>query len=114
MAERTQESIKEQKLFEESRRLIENEIKGVDSLIDAALDGRAKTPENVVKLWRLVARAFQATLSLPEGRCRSGGTVYWNEIAAFLRGNGYTEEQLAALRSGQQDAPDMFDDWQGE
>jgi hypothetical protein len=112
VAERTAEQIKEYQLFTESRRLIENEVKGMDSLLDAALDGRAQTPENVVKLWRLVARAFQATLSLPEGRCRSGGTVYWNEVAAFLRNSGWSDEQLAALRSGQQEGPDAFDDWQ--
>jgi hypothetical protein len=108
--ERTQESIKEQRIFEESRRLIENEVKGAD-LIEAGLDGRAKTAENVIKLWRMVSRAFQATLSLDPGQCRSGGTVYWNEIAAFLRTEGYSDEQLAALRSGSE-GPDLFESWE--
>jgi hypothetical protein len=97
---RTPDSVRESRIFHESRRLIDLERSGDEDILAAALNGRTRDEANLVQLWRLCRVAFQATLSLPPGRCRSGAEVYWSAIVEFLTAQGWTEEQLKALRNG--------------
>jgi hypothetical protein len=99
--QRTPDAVRESKIYHESRRLIELERSGAEDLIGAALDGRERNVENVTRLWRLCRAAFQATLSLPLGRCSCGAYTYWEAIADYLTTTvGWTEKQLKDLRNG--------------
>lgn len=88
---------RENEIFRESIRLINLEGAG-DELLDEALNGREETADNVATLWRMVARAFAASMSLPPGRCRDGWTKYWLACSNFLKNAGWTEKQLNELR----------------
>lgn len=88
---------KENAILWESIRLIDLEGSG-DELLEEALNGREKTVDNVAAMWRMVARAFAASMSLPSGRCRDGWTKYWNACQDFLKTEGWADEQLKNLR----------------
>jgi hypothetical protein len=88
---------RENEIFWESTRLINLGATG-DELLDEALNGREKNADNVAVLWRMVARAFAASMSLPPGRCRDGWTKYWNVCRDFLKTEDWTDEQLKNLR----------------
>jgi hypothetical protein len=96
--EKTQEEIKGNRVFQESRRIIELEGQGPEDLLSAGLSGRERSIENVVKLWKLVFRTYQATMSLPAGRCKDDWTPYWNVCSEFLQQAGWSAEQLEELR----------------
>jgi hypothetical protein len=107
----TNDEVRQQRVFQESLRLIHLERNGGD-LVDQGLDGRQKTAENVSKLWRAVRNAYSASFGLGRGNGHNGALRYWEEISAFLETEGWEQEQLTALYSGPGRAagePSLFD-----
>jgi hypothetical protein len=107
---KTPEEIRSDFLAREALRLIRLESVGYN-LLEDALDGREKSVENIVKLWRLVASSYQASMSLPAGRVKDGWTRYWELCSEFLVDAGWTAEQLRHLRYPPPvKGPDVIDD----
>jgi hypothetical protein len=96
--------------FNETRRLMSLQARD-EELLDQALNGREKNIDNVVALWRMVARGFAATMSLPPGRCRDDWSKFWDACRTFLKNEGWTDKQLKDLRyPPPYKGPGIFDD----
>jgi hypothetical protein len=75
----------------EMMRLVElSRSNGLESLLDAALEGREKNPVLVAKLFVFVRKSFG------EGNAT---TKYWNACSSFLVSQGWSAEQLDELRN---------------
>jgi hypothetical protein len=75
----------------EVMRLVEvSRSSGFESLLDAALEGREKSPVSVSKLFTFVRKSFG------EGNATS---KYWNACSSFLSSSGWSAEQLNELRN---------------
>lgn len=93
-----QQQQKEKAIFAESFRLIHLEGEG-DELLEKALAGREASADNIQKLWKIVARALSASMSLPDGRCRDVWSKYWTACEDYLKNTaGWSDEQLKDLR----------------
>ncbi len=97
--EKTEQQRRENLIFDESLRLIHLSRQGGEDILGEALNGREKNVENVSKLWKLVALAFSAGMSLPAGRCQPGWDVYWNAVSEYLRSKGWSDQQLRELKN---------------
>jgi|HubBroStandDraft_2_1064218.scaffolds.fasta_scaffold00704_2 hypothetical protein len=74
----------------EVMRLIEvSRSNGQESLLDAALEGREKSPASVAKLFTFVRK------NIGEGNATN---KFWNAAAPFLISSGWSAEQLDKLR----------------
>ena len=83
--------IKEVMRDREMMRLVElSRSNGLESLLDAALDGREKNPVSVSKLFTFVRKSFG------QGNAT---TKYWNACSSFLISSGWSAEQLNELKN---------------
>jgi len=83
--------IKDAILWREVMRLVAlSRDNGLENLLDAALEGREKSPASVSKLYSFVRKY------IGEG---TAADKYWRSCSTFLSASGWTTEQLNELRN---------------
>jgi hypothetical protein len=68
-------------------------------LLDAALAGRAKTPESVTKVWLLAAEACSNGCLRPSLVYAATYEGYWLAVSAYLTAHGWQSPKLKKLRA---------------
>jgi hypothetical protein len=95
-----EQKVIEQLLANEQQRIRSLEGSG-DELILQALNGRPKTAENVVNIWKLVYSSFSVwtrDASHPSNRGANRHENFWLACSEYLKQAGWTDKQLHALR----------------
>jgi hypothetical protein len=70
----------------------------VGGLLDAALAGREKTIESVVKLYNFILRNFGEGITTAGSTGSSTTDKFWAACSEFLGGSGVTDEELSKIR----------------